>query len=812
MTRFREILRLSKTAIISLMETHARQVEPMRQLSIGGAHAMIGLEWRRRHIIVKGHSEAADLSIAFEGREGVTLGSTFNLQLERPDRSSGATASLNKLEGAWHFPAPKGIKIAKALFMAAPSVVFTLIRSASDIVTFLRTKDAATAGRLRKSFGITPKEDRTCILRDDLFSITNRSMKPTSNATIVVPVFNAANDLAKLLPRLKKTPYPVIFIDDCSDDPNIAGLLNDFRQTMPQTKIISHPRNLGFVKAANAGLEHSQGHVILLNSDALPPKGDWASRLLEPILEDSSIASVTPFSNNAEILSIPHPSISSKLTSSLIEKIDETAVKMNSSFSQFELPTGIGFCMAMNKEFLETIGNFDCAFGHGYGEEVDWCQKARRAGGKNIGLASLFVGHKGGASFKEETSVHRKTATEIISRRYPNYETDVQNWVENAPTQAHVLALSMAWLAAVSQDAVPVYIGHSMGGGADTALCAEVEKALQTRHGVIILRVGGPSLWRIELKGRGFSILGDASSQEVVTQLLTPLNRLHLIYSCGVGGRHPTDASDLLAHLFDDRCRLDINIHDFFPISPSWNLLNSKGTFNGVPQLTTRDPAHCVPALGGRSKVSHKEWRSSWAKLFSLCERVTTYSHASAELISEAYPDVSARLCVVPHAIQNLPDKIADQGSTIGVLGSLNLAKGAEVIQRLSNSTSNTRRIVVLGEMDGAFSIKKPSVFHGRYEQDQITDLATKYKIGIWFIPSICPETFSFATHEALATGLPVYAFARGAQGEAVENAPNGYLITADPGDTQAIAMTLEQAFATEKVHSGRQAVTRTLT
>jgi glycosyltransferase involved in cell wall biosynthesis len=39
-------------------------------------------------------------------------------------------------------------------------------------------------------------------------------------------------------------------------------------------------------------------------------------------------------------------------------------------------------------------------------------------------------------------------------------------------------------------------------------------------------------------------------------------------------------------------------------------------------------------------------------------------------------------------------------------------------------------------------------------------------------MPSVWPETYSFATREALATGLPVFAFDIGAQGEAVRARP----------------------------------------
>ncbi len=56
-------------------------------------------------------------------------------------------------------------------------------------------------------------------------------------------------------------------------------------------------------------------------------------------------------------------------------------------------------------------------------------------------------------------------------------------------------------------------------------------------------------------------------------------------------------------------------------------------------------------------------------------------------------------------------------------------------------------------------------------------------------MPSIWPETFSFVTHEMLATGLPVFGFDIGAQGEALRRAPNGVAIPFDPDADHAAAI-----------------------
>ena len=52
-----------------------------------------------------------------------------------------------------------------------------------------------------------------------------------------------------------------------------------------------------------------------------------------------------------------------------------------------------------------------------------------------------------------------------------------------------------------------------------------------------------------------------------------------------------------------------------------------------------------------------------------------------------------------------------------------------------------------------------------------------KYGITDWLIPSIWPETFSYTTHEAIATGLPVWSFDLGAQADAIRGRRKGGVI-----------------------------------
>lgn len=793
----RTIFRLSKTSLISLFENRSRVLDSPQRLNDASYLVSAQLEWRRKHVVVRGSTNVGGLTVAFEGRQGQVFSDSFEVRMARPDKFSGVNIHLTGTKITLDFPAPGQIRKFISYLLALPSIILELAKATPDIITFLKTKDAATAARLRIAFNIESQNRNSCILPGGQFFREKNLPSKLDDITIIVPVYNALRDLCTLLQCLDGNPHEIILINDGSDDPTIAKILKKFTANNANAKIITNKVNQGFVAASNLGIQHATGNVILLNSDAIPPSGDWASRLVFPIIDDDNIASVTPFSNNAEILSIPSPNNRYDIYRSAVDKIDEFASKFQGQTSVIDLPTGIGFCMAMNKDFISQIGGFDTTFGHGYGEEVDWCQKALRAGGRNVGLASLFVGHKGGSSFGNQKIDRIRAATKIIDARYPDYEKRVQEWVQEAPAQPQSLALSISWLSAMEENPVPVFIGHSMGGGAEAALQKEVDECLKTNLGVLILRVGGPLLWRIELIGRDFTYVGDASSKATVLQFLKPLEKFRLVYSCGVGGRHPLDAAHLISALIDQRCTLELRVHDFFLISPSWNLMNGHGRFEGVPDLNTSDHAHRVPALDGRASVSHQSWRNTWAQVVEKAQIITVFSHASGTLISQAYPEAAGKIRVTPHQLCNAPRKMRKGGQVIGVLGSLNKAKGAEVVQRLSQHPTLSRQIVVLGEMDGAFKLLRPHVFHGRYCQDQIADLAEKYDIGLWLIPSICPETFSFSTHEALATDLPVLAFARGAQGEAVTVASNGHAMDIDPDNTNKIISSIEAAFLT---------------
>ncbi|MDA8586379.1 glycosyltransferase [Rhodobacteraceae bacterium] len=768
--------------------------------------------WFNDKIEVSGAVCTGKLALAFGGsHDHETFDNAFSITLNRPRDRPTLIANFITQDRSetLAIPQPTALHERLARLRALPLALFSILRETPAICAFLWSGDSTIGIAVRRRLQLIDNIAGP-YLPATLFGASS-SPRPSAPPAIILPIFNAYDDVVGLLSRFPQSvgiDHRLILVNDGSDDPRIAKLLTNFANANPETTIlVSLRRNMGFIAAVNTGLDVARyetcGHVILLNSDTIPPD-DWACRLLAPIHHDRKVATVTPMSSCAEILTVPGFARAELPELSQVIATDKVAQRLSSYVAVTHIPTGIGFCMAMNRSYLDRIGGFDHAFGRGYGEEVDWCQKAQQIGGKSVATANLFVAHRGGASFGAVEKAERiQAASAVITNRYPGYDQAVQDWFHADPLAAARLALTIAGLDDACQARTPVFLGHTLGGGAEIALQKEIDKALATGcPGMVVVRVGGLRLWRVEVITPESRQIGEAIDEDQVVALLSPLKRRQVIYSCGAGGASPAAVPKLLRRLISHHASFDMRIHDFFCISPSWNLLGSDGTYDGVPHDDTSDPAHSVP---GNPPVTFLKWRALWEPLVEKAQEITVFSKSSATILAKAYPIAKHAIKVCPHTLGNIPGPITVGGTNIGVLGSIDHVKGGTVLMRLASHIA-PRRLVILGEMDSRVCLSSPHIVHGGYQPDQITALARRYDIGLWLIPSICPETFSFATHEALSTELPVLSFDLGAQAEAVKAAPNGYVVTTKPHDIAALRDRIEAAFDAQKLIKFRSA------
>lgn len=149
---------------------------------------------------------------------------------------------------------------------------------------------------------------------------------------------------------------------------------------------------------------------------------------------------------------------------------------------------------------------------------------------------------------------------------------------------------------------------------------------------------------------------------------------------------------------------------------------------------------------------------------------------------------------VLPHGIE-WPDWLTGrQGPAeplrVAYLGGLTEQKGVHVLVEAFAGLNGNAELWVAGDesTDSAYlrrlrSIASPSVhFLGRLSRQQVWDVLSQAHLVA--VPSLWPETFSLALHEAFAAGVPVVASQIGALMEAVVDGQDGLLLPA--GDVSA--------------------------
>ncbi len=254
----------------------------------------------------------------------------------------------------------------------------------------------------------------------------------TKRITIVIPIFNGYDVLqdcfASLQRHTNSDSCSVLLIDDASPDPRIETAISNFvSSSIFSCQKIKNETNLGFVGTVNRAMRLCEDDVLLLNSDTLVTP-HWLERISACAENDESIATITPWSNNAEICSFPLFCQNNPIEKSL----DEFAKKIVESESRAypDLPTGVGFCMYLRRAALRKLGDFDQAtFGKGYGEENDFCMRAAAHGWRNVLCDDAYVAHRGGASFADTDS---KPGGENLARllaRYPRYNNLVADFI-----------------------------------------------------------------------------------------------------------------------------------------------------------------------------------------------------------------------------------------------------------------------------------------------------------------------------------------------------------------------------------------------
>jgi hypothetical protein len=172
----------------------------------------------------------------------------------------------------------------------------------------------------------------------------------------------------------------IVVVDDASPDLQLVEQLQKLAARKRIT-LLAQKFNRGFPSTANIGMRHDATRdVVILNSDTLTPSG-WLTRLRDAAYSEPEIGSATPLSNDATIVSYPsveHPNPAPRLDETI--QLDAFAQTINAGLL-IDIPTAVGFCVYIKRDCIQATGLFrEDLFAQGYGEENDFCIRARHLG------------------------------------------------------------------------------------------------------------------------------------------------------------------------------------------------------------------------------------------------------------------------------------------------------------------------------------------------------------------------------------------------------------------------------------------------
>lgn len=639
---------------------------------------------------------------------------------------------------------------------------------------------------LRFPNGAVSKAFKVKVEAEPAIPVFNEDAYVRRDLTIIVPIYNAAEDVEVCIARLvAHTPASarILLIDDCSPDPRIGAILARWEGT-PQIRILRNAENLGFTRTINRGIaEAGRDNVILLNSDARVTPG-WVEGMTLAAASRPRVATVTAMSDRAGAFSAPNAGNDNALPEGVDEITFARAFRRRSLGLYPQVPTGNGFCMFVSRDCLDAIGPLDAeAFPRGYGEENDFCMRVLRAGWRNLIDDRTYVFHERSRSFGAAKTELMAAGRAVVDARYPEYKSAIQLFgtCEKIALARHQARLALRDCAEGRAPLPRVLFVVSTATGGTPQTNRDLMEALSGAVEGWVLRCDSRKLELTRLSRSGFSVVRTHELGEAVD----PTSHRSGEYDAVVGGWLAHYDFDLvhIRHIAWHSLSLPriarllgkkvvFSFHDFYTLTPTIKLIDDAGVFRGdtyVPEGSIyRESLWPDGALPTPTPSWLDFWRRRFADELKPCDAFVTTSHSARTLILEGMPDIDAdRFHVIPHGrdfsefarVRQLPR----HGAPVRILvpGNINAAKGLEIILVLAeHDKAGWLEFHILGGIQATKQAHPTNVIsHGRYERDQFAKKAAAIRPHVGAVFSIWDETYCHTLTELWSVGLPALVF-----------------------------------------------------
>jgi GT2 family glycosyltransferase/glycosyltransferase involved in cell wall biosynthesis len=614
---------------------------------------------------------------------------------------------------------------------------------------------------------------------------------------VVIPAFRGKDATLACVASVRARRDAVHRIIVVSDGSPERGLVDALSALAERGEIILHVEkiNRGFPTAANIGLRLAVGHdVVLLNSDTIVTPG-WLAGLRAAVHSAPDIGTATPLSNDATIFSYPRRDGSYPCpTAACAADIAALTAEVNRG-EVIEVPTGHGFCLYIRAECLNETGLLrEDLFAQGYGEENDFCMRARHLGWRHVAVPGVYVAHLGAASFNAARDDLMRRNLEILNRLHVGYDQMIAHWQLRDPLGESRRRIDLARLRArLSGGHTVLLVTHNREGGTRRHIAERLE---------VIARRGGHS---ILLRPEGMRIARGESATHV-TRLDTgfrdefPNLRFHMpserkflmscLKACGV---HEIEVHSLTGHdrsvvdlIVDLQKPLDIVVHDYSWFCARITLTAGDHRYCGEPAIAgCRD---CVADNGTNfdEPISPDELVARTSRLIKVARSVITPSRDAARRIANHF----GREAVVREwespprrfALRKIRAAGRTRPTRVCVVGAIGYEKGYNNLlqcARMVAATNMPLEFVVVGYTRDDRRLLETGVVRitGRYDDAEAIALIRAQEADLAWLPSVWPETWCYVLTQIWQAGLYVIVNDIGAQAERVRADDGGFAV-----------------------------------
>lgn len=605
--------------------------------------------------------------------------------------------------------------------------------------------------------------------------------EPDDAVDVIVPVYKGYAEtqacLKSVLASANRTAYRLIVVDDASPDPLLAAYLRKLA-SQGRITLLKQTVNAGFVQAVDRGLRLGPHRdAILLNADTVV-HGDWLDRLRDAAYLASDIGTVTPFSNNGELVSYPLPMQAWTLPKpAVLQRLDRLCAELPAD-TVVDIPVGVGFCLYIKRRCLTEAGGFDSRMiERGYGEDTEFCLRAERRGWRHVCTPRVFVGHAGSVSFgTEKADLAAKNVAKVYAR-YPDHSDRYDRFLSEDPLRPIRLALQRQFLPMRSGKRAELALlpttqpGDLQGDWLAQSLSAAF--TLRTEHAA-----NGALTLSLQSTRTDEPLLLQYRWPQDERQLWQDLSKLNL---GRIDIHHLADwPFQLWPKLIELNIPYRIFLSDYAAYCPRITLTRSDATFCGDPPATTAC-VECIDRHGSRlpGLDSPADLRQGSRQLLANASGVYLASRDALSRFRRRFPEVRFRYRAPnpkcnPESAASIQPLIQDRRLRIAVLQASRNDDGFATVLAMSRLMAARRlngELIVLGESldDGALLATGKAWAVGALTYREIPRMLNLHHCTLVLDARHWPQIDPMAWRLAKNLGLPIAAPTIGAYAELLD-------------------------------------------